>query len=264
MSLAATIRLMNADPSETPTLLSTSPDAPRGRDDEALGPEAQDNRARIVAAAARLIAEGGRDTATTRAVAAAAGVQAPTLYRLFGDKQGLLDAVAQAEIAAYMAGKAAREPHPDPLEDLREGWDRHVAFGLANPGLFAIMAGQVRPRSRSPAVDAGIEVLRARIHRVALAGRLRMPEERAVLLFHAAGTGTILTLLGQPEDARDPGLSAAAREATLAAMVGEAPAEPGPRGAALALRAWLDAAEVLSPGERHLMAELLDRIAVAG
>ena len=52
-------------------------------------------RARIVAAAAELIASGGREAATTRAVAAAAGVQAPTIYRLFGDKRGLLNAAAE-------------------------------------------------------------------------------------------------------------------------------------------------------------------------
>ncbi|TNC49436.1 TetR/AcrR family transcriptional regulator [Rubellimicrobium rubrum] len=252
-----------ADSSETPITLSVRPEASRRPDDEALELETPGTRARIIAAAARLIGEGGRDAATTRAVAATAGVQAPTLYRLFGDKQGLLDAVAEAEIATYMAGKAACEPHPDPLEDLREGWDRHVAFGLANPGLFAIMAGETRQKSHSPAVEAGIAVLRARVHRVALSGRLRMPEERAVLLIHAAGTGTVLALLGQPEAARDPGLSTAAREAALAAMTGEAPAVPGPRGAAMALRASLDGVEALSPGERHLMRELLDRIAGA-
>jgi AcrR family transcriptional regulator len=71
-------------------------------------------RARIVAAAAGLIAAGGRDAATTRAVAAAARVQAPTIYRLFGDKRGLLDAVAEYEMAAYIAAKARRAPHPDP------------------------------------------------------------------------------------------------------------------------------------------------------
>jgi AcrR family transcriptional regulator len=86
-------------------------------------PIAEDEtRARIVAAAAGLIAAGGRDAATTRAVAAAARVQAPTIYRLFGDKRGLLDAVAEYEMAAYMAEKARRAPHPDPLQDLRDGW----------------------------------------------------------------------------------------------------------------------------------------------
>ena len=90
-----------------------------------------------------------------------------------------------------------------------------------------------------------------------------MSEQRAVALVHAVGTGTLLTLLGQPAERRDPGLSITAREAVVAAMTGEAaaPAQPGPAGAAMALRAAMDRTAVLTSGERHLLAELLDRIA---
>ena len=234
------------------------------RDDAPV--QAEHARARIVAAAAALIARGGEDAATTRAVAAAAHVQAPTIYRLFGDKRGLLDAVAEYQMAAYMAEKAARAPHPDPVQDLRDGWDTHIAFGLAHPGLFLIMSGGPPTRAPSPAVAAGLEVLRRRIQRVALAGRLRISEQRAVGLFHAVGTGTLLTLLGQPAQHRDPGLSVTAREAVVAAITGEATAvaQPGPGGAAMALRADLDRTSVLSSGERHLLEELLDRIADGG
>jgi AcrR family transcriptional regulator len=222
-----------------------------------------DVRMRIVAAAARLIAAGGRDTATTRAVAAAAGVQAPTIYRLFGDKNGLLDAVAQHGLAAYVAEKALREPHPDPVQELRDGWDMHVEFGLANPGLFAIMAGDPRPRPLSPAAAAGLEVLHRRVRNIALAGRLRVSEARAVGLLESIGLGTILTLLRQSESKRDPGLSASAREAVIAAITGDAAAraDSGPSGAAAALHASLNHIAILTAGERHLMEELLNRIA---
>jgi len=222
-----------------------------------------DARSRIVAAAAELIAEGGRDAATTRAVAAAAGVQAPTIYRLFGDKRGLLDAVAEHALTAYVADKAARPPHPDPVQDLREGWDLHVAFGLANPGLFAIMSGDPHPGAPTPAVTAGLEVLRRRIRNIALAGRLRVSEERAIALVQATGIGTVLTLLTQPAPRRDPGLSAAAREAVVAAITSEPTpcTDHTPRVMAAALRASLARTHVLSNGERHLLQELLDRIA---
>src|SRR4051812_30454912 len=90
-------------------------------------------RARILEAATTLLADGGREALTTRAVATAAGVQAPTIYRIFGDKRGLLDAVADREMARYTAKKKARAPHPDPLEDFRRGWDLNVEFGLAHP-----------------------------------------------------------------------------------------------------------------------------------
>ena len=64
--------------------------------------EASITRERIVEAAAALLAQGGREAVSTRAVSAAAGVQAPTIYRIFGDKQGLLDAVASRGFAEYV------------------------------------------------------------------------------------------------------------------------------------------------------------------
>ncbi|MGF2047081.1 helix-turn-helix domain-containing protein, partial [Enterococcus gallinarum] len=54
-----------------------------------------DVRERIIAAAADLLQDGGTAAVTTRAVAERASTQAPTIYRLFGDKDGLLDAVAE-------------------------------------------------------------------------------------------------------------------------------------------------------------------------
>lgn len=221
----------------------------------------EDTRDRIVAAAAKLIGEGGGEAATTRAVAAAAAVQAPTIYRLFGDKRGLLEAVAEDAFAAHVAGKMRREADPDPVADLRLGWDSHVEFGLANPAVFALIsATYAGPMSR--AALAGLAVLRERVRKVARAGRLRVSEERAVDLLHAMGVGTILTLLPKSPEER-AGLSEAARETVLAAILDEAPmgAGEGPAGAASALRAQLDEVPRLTPGERMLLDELLRRIA---
>ncbi|MEK8105248.1 TetR/AcrR family transcriptional regulator [Micromonospora sp. M12] len=94
-----------------------------------------DVRAGIVSAAAHLLREKGASAVTTRAVAQAAGVQAPTIYRLFGDKDGLIDAVAEHVMATYVDSKsvAAEASENDPLADLRSGWRAHVEFGLANP-----------------------------------------------------------------------------------------------------------------------------------
>lgn len=225
--------------------------------------EGADVRSRILNAAAGLIAAGGRDAATTRAVAAAAGVQAPTIYRLFGDKRGLLDAVAQHELAMYVAAKALREPHPDPVQELRNGWDMHVAFGVAHPELYRIMSGVAEAGNLSPAVEAGQKVLRKRLQAIALAGRLRVSEDRAVALLQAGCVGTVFTLLSQPVDRRDAGLSEMAREAVVAAITGLAIASAanGPSGAAAALRAGLARTSVLTLGEKHLLEELLDRIA---
>ena len=231
-------------------------------------PEADDAdqspRERILVAAADLLSAGGREAVSTRTVSAAAGVQPPTIYRLFGDKQGLLDAVAIRGFTAYLNSKTRRRPTADSVEDLRAGWDLHVAFGLANPAVFALM-NEPRPDASPPpaAVTAGIEVLAAHIRRIAEAGRLRVSEERAVELVHAAGSGTTLALIGARPDRRDLALSAMAREAVIAAITTDAvvPAAPGPAPAAIALRAVLSQVTVLTEAERGMLGEWLVRIA---
>lgn len=224
-------------------------------------------RERIVAAAGRLLQSDGRDAVSTRAVSAAAGVQAPTIYRLFGDKQGLLEAVAIDGFNRYLTSKTERGPTGDPVEDLRAGWDLHVDLGLANPALYFLLYDEHRAGASSPAAHAATEVLAAHIHKIAEAGRLRIPEKRAVELVHAAGRGTTLTLIGMRERDRDPALSAAAREAIIAAITtdGSDPVAAAPRSAlisaAVTLRALLPHAHDLTEPERALMQQWLDRIA---
>lgn len=228
--------------------------------------DAGDVRARVLDTASRLVAAGGVAALTTRAVAAAASVQAPTLYRLFGDKHGLLHAVAERDLASFIAAKAAVAPHPDPVQNLADAWDGYVAFGLANPAVFAIMNEVGVQASGSPAMLAGIAVLRERVERIARVGRLRMPVDRSVALIHAAGVGTVATLLATPADERDPQLSAAMRDTVLASVVAGLPARPSsdPVTLAVGLRAHLDASMGLTPGEQLLLDELLGRISRPG
>lgn len=222
-------------------------------------PTPGDVRARILAVAAGIIRSDGPEAATTRAVASAASVQAPTIYRLFGDKTGLLDAVAEHELAAYVASKRTKALPADPVEALRRGWDRHVAFGLAHPGLFAIMSRN----ARSPAAVAGRRALAERVHAIALAGRLHGTEERAAAMVHAACVGTVLTLLAEGDPTALAELSNDAREAVLTAIVvtQAATATDGIQGAATTLRARLSQfSSALTRGEQALMDELLVRL----
>lgn len=225
---------------------------------------ADSTRDRIIAAAAGLLAEGGREAVSTRAVSAAAGVQAPTIYRLFGDKQGLLEAVATYGFTTCLNTKVDRKPSDDSVADLRRGWDLHVGFGLANPALYSLMYGAPSPGVASPAAVAAAEVLAEHIRRIAAAGRLRVSEERAAHLVHAAGCGTTLTLIALPEDRRDPALSDMACEAVIAAITTDAlaSAAPGPVSAAVALRAVLPKTSVLTTHERALLQDWLDRISL--
>ena len=221
-------------------------------------------RTRIVEAAAQLLTAGGREAVSTRAVSAAANVQAPTIYRIFGDKQGLLDAVAEYGFAAYLRGKSSLPPSSDPVDDLRRGWDLHVGFGVENPAYYTLIYGEPRPGAESPAARQAAEILAAQVRRIAEAGRLRVTEERAARLIHSAGAGMTFELIGMTPDQRDPALSALARESIIAAVTTDAPrtaADGGAAGNAIALRASLPQVTALSPTERAMLGEWLDRIA---
>ncbi|GAB3426260.1 TetR/AcrR family transcriptional regulator [Flindersiella endophytica] len=229
--------------------------------------EKPDTRQRIVDATSRLLADGGRDAVTTRAVSAAAGVQPPTIYRLFGDMRGLLDAVAAHGFSTYLEKKIARPPAGDPVDDLREGWDQHVEFGVSNPELYSLMYGQTHPDQQFEAAAKAAELLRGLVERIAAAGRLRLGVEEAAQLLHATGLGVVLTLIATPPGQRDPELSQRTREAILSAITldpqrGRSSArKPSAASHAVALKAALpNLGDVLSEAERGLLAEWLDRI----
>ncbi|KAA2265382.1 TetR/AcrR family transcriptional regulator [Solihabitans fulvus] len=223
-------------------------------------------RQRVIEAAADLLAREGSSAVTTRAVAAAAGVQPPAIYRFFADMDGLLDAVAEHGYATFLAAKRV-DPHPDgPIEDLRAGWDLAVEFGLANPALYAIMYGEPRRGTNSAAFRAGMQILLGRIRRLAAGGWLRVDEQLAAALIHATARGAVLTWLSLPEDQRNPALLTAMRESMVTAVTTEKPAvrHAGPAGAARALRAALPEQTTLSDAEQHLLTEWLDRLASDG
>jgi AcrR family transcriptional regulator len=228
-----------------------------------------DQRSKIVDVAARLLGESGAAAVTTRGVAEGAGVQAPTIYRLFGDKDGLMDAVAERVMATYVSAKAAiveaaSADDVDPLADLQAGWDMQIDFGVANPALFTLLSDPSRGRG-SPATQTGKRILESRVRRIAVTGRLRVTEQRAVDQIQAAGTRTVLTLLSTPPEHRDPGLSQAMYEAVLRQILIDAPEleERGLLATAVAFRAIAPRLDMLSDAEHQLLNEWLDRAVTA-
>jgi AcrR family transcriptional regulator len=235
-------------------------DAPDEGDGTAAGRE--QTRRRIIEAAVGLLERGGRDAVTTRAVAGAAGLQPPAIYRLFGDKDGLLDSLAEHGFAKFLAAKEVDPEPQDPIEDLRDGWDLAVEFGLANPALYTLMYNEPS-RADSTAFEIGMEILSGRVRRLAAGGWLRVDEELAVQVIHATARGAVLTWLSQPEDRRDPALLTTLRESMITAVTNQEPAvqDAGPAGAAHALRATLPEQTILSSAEQHLLREWLERLA---
>ncbi|WP_414942384.1 TetR/AcrR family transcriptional regulator [Amycolatopsis sp. cmx-11-51] len=215
---------------------------------------------RLVRAAAELLVDGGRDALSTRAVSAAAGVQAPTLYRTFGDKEGLLDAVAAHGFQSYLSGKHSLGESDDPVGDLRRGWDLHVEFGLSRPAFYMLMYGEPRVREARKEADA---MLRRIVERIAEAGRLRVPVERAAQLVHATGMGVILSLIASPPEQRDADLIIAAREHVIQTITTDSADDASDiPSRAIALKAALakEPGNELTQAEHALLAEWLDRV----
>lgn len=222
-------------------------------------------RERILQAALTLLETRGVEAVSTRAVSAAADAQPPTIYRHFGDMQGLLDAVASAGFTSYLQAKAARTRMSDPVEDLREGWNLHVDFGLTHPHLYTLMYSTPRFGAHSPAALETAAILRSLMQRVAEAGRLVVSVDRAAAMIYAAGVGVTLTLLSAR--VRDNRLSELMCEAVLNAVLTP---EPGTASGsvrqqaathAVSLAALLpDLPAPFSEAEQTLLVEWLQRL----
>lgn len=234
----------------------------------------EDTRERIVRAAAEILETDGLDGVSTRAVASRAGVPPPTIFRIFRDKEGLLEAVGEHGFERYLQEKATLLTGDDPVEVLRAAWDLHVEFGLAHPAYYTLVYGGVRSGYLPPAGERAVAGLHRMITQVAAAGRLRMSVERAAQVMHSAGVGTILTLISQTEDVRDLPAAREAREMVLATITDAGPAgTAGTAGSAMALRAAIEGGAEggveggvelpLSAGERVLLLEWLNRMADA-
>ncbi|WP_263370974.1 TetR/AcrR family transcriptional regulator [Granulicella cerasi] len=230
----------------------------------ASGTEA--HRDKVLKVALALLTKHGRDAVTTRSVAEAAKVQPPVLYRLFGDKDGLLDAVTAYGFSGYLAKKQSPASGGDPVEGLRVGWDLHVEFGLGNPELYLLMYANPRPGAESPAAQKAFAVLDQHMQRVAAAGRLRVSVARACALYHAAAVGIVMLLLSQAPEQRDLGLSAIARDHALSGITNTSQAISSSTLPAVAnqMHALLGnlsgTSNVLSDAERSLLLEWMQRL----
>lgn len=219
-----------------------------------------DVRAALIdAAEAQLIASPDNDV-TTRSVCEAAGVTQPVLYRVFGDKRGLLDALADRGLERYAAVKDAQPVTTDAVADLRLGWDSHMQFARANPALYQLMFAP-RPWSQSGARERVFQLLVSTLVRCAAAGALTLEPDVAAQLMLSANVGVALNQIAQPALFHDATLSHRMRDAVLGyVLVPTASVEPTPdsspvAAAAMRLR-WqltVSGSEVLLPAEQALL-----------
>ncbi|GAA3298758.1 TetR/AcrR family transcriptional regulator [Dactylosporangium vinaceum] len=94
---------------------------------------------RLVDAAARILVEDGPGGLSLRKVAAAAGVSTMPVYTLFGDKQGLLDAMHREGFRRLGLALAAVPRTDDALADLVALGFAYREAALASPHLYGLM-----------------------------------------------------------------------------------------------------------------------------
>lgn len=143
--------------------------------------DAERNRAAILATAARLIAERGPDGFSMDDVAAAAGVGKGTVFRRFGDRDGLVQAVVDETSESWRAEAEALLAAGDVPPDERVVTFVATLFDHVIAALPLVIAFE-RVSSRSIACDADATLTHQRL--VALIAQVK-PDADAEYLAHA-------------------------------------------------------------------------------
>ncbi|GAB7037189.1 MULTISPECIES: TetR/AcrR family transcriptional regulator [Catenuloplanes] len=243
----------------------TADTEPRRRRRGSTGPADDASvRAALIEAAQRQLASAPDGDIATRAVCEEVGVTQPVLYRLFGDKNGLLDAVADAAFERYARRKQDLEVTDDPVADLHTGWNDHMAFAAENPALYQLMFAP-RPHSAATAYRRILDLLEATLTRCAATGALATTPRLAAQLILPANIGAALSRIARPDLFDDPALPDRTRDAIFAAVLTESttPGAPDPlRAAARQLRSQLTltGTDTLEPVETALLDRWLERI----
>lgn len=140
---------MSSAPAPAPRPLATLPlvDRTHERSDAAA------NRERILCAARRVLLEQGAAGLSMNSVAAAAGVGKGTIFRRFGDRDGLTEALLDAHTAelqdGFLSGPPPLGPSAPPRERLEAFLRAVVAFELDHLQLL-LAAESVGARAGAP------------------------------------------------------------------------------------------------------------------
>lgn len=102
-------------------------------------------RDRLLAAAIRLLEDGGPEALQARRVAAEVGASTMAVYTHFGGMRQLVEAVAREGLGRMAAKLGEVGENADPLEGIFEVAWVYRAYALENPHLFRVMYGVTAP-----------------------------------------------------------------------------------------------------------------------
>ncbi|MCM2390301.1 TetR/AcrR family transcriptional regulator [Streptomyces albipurpureus] len=171
--------------------------------------------ARILDACADLLDEVGYEELSTRAVAARAGVPIGSVYRFFGNKRALADALAERNLDRYTTRITERLPVP-PDGDWRglldAALDEYLAMKRTAPGFSLIDFGHQLPAG-APAGGANGHVADSLVDLVAAhVGRAVDEELRRVVLIAVEAADALLRLAFRMESTGDEVIIGETRE----------------------------------------------------
>jgi len=173
----------------------------------------------------QLLRAGGPSALTTRAVCECAGVTAPTLYHHYGDKDGLLRSLAQAELLAFFARKQRMKPSDDALQDVKRGWDDWVQFAIDQPYLvLALQSGG--SATVAPLREAAEAIAAGRLARLTMSTPLEVDPITGARVLVAGANTVVQLLLDGLAVAEVRALSGLLRDGLVASL--GAPSNPSP------------------------------------
>jgi AcrR family transcriptional regulator len=93
---------------------------------------------KIIKATAKILSQKGPEDVSTRAVCAAVGITAPTLYHYFIDKNDLLNTVTKSAFEKTKK-KKSENLDQDPYRCILKIWDNYIDFAFTEPEFYSVM-----------------------------------------------------------------------------------------------------------------------------
>lgn len=119
---------------------------------------------------------------------------APTLYHHYGDKDGLLRALAQAELLGMFARKQGMKPSGDALRDVKRGWDDWVEFAIENTHLVRALQASAGATTQ-PLREAAEAIAAGRLARLAATTPLVLDPPTGARVLVAGANAVVQMLL---------------------------------------------------------------------
>lgn len=164
--------------------------------DRPLRADAERNRRKLLDAARALLAERGLDVSMDD-IASAAGVGVGTAYRRFRNRDEIIDALFDEQLAGMEARAQSAAAHPDPWEGLKGFMVDSLRAQAANRGLKQLLFSSAEGREKVMAMRArNGPLIEAVVQRAKDAGAVRPDLETTDIAVMSFMVGAVVDFAG--------------------------------------------------------------------